>query len=137
MILLSSPFKIEKQPRKFGFYELAPPVLFCFWHLSASVELIFSFMALLRRVLSWFCDLGSISSSLHVFCMSNQIYCDGSKYSFIFMIKKSCINQVAQMVKNMPTMRETWVQSQGWEDPLEKGTATHFSILAWRISWTV
>ena len=41
------------------------------------------------------------------------------------------------MVKNMPAMRETWVQSQGWEDPLEKGTATHFSILAWRISWTV
>ena len=43
---------------------------------------------------------------------------------------------VAQMVKNLPAMPETWVWSLGWEDPLEKGTATHFSILAWRIPWT-
>ena len=40
---------------------------------------------------------------------------------------------VAQMVKNLPTMRETWVQSPSWEDPLEKGKATHSSILTWRI----
>ena len=44
---------------------------------------------------------------------------------------------VAQLVKNPPAMRETWVQSLGWEDPLEKGKATHSSILAWRIPWTV
>ena len=43
----------------------------------------------------------------------------------------------AQLVKNPPVMWETWVQSLGWEDPLEKGTATHSSILAWRIPWTV
>ena len=43
---------------------------------------------------------------------------------------------VAQRVKNLPAMRETWVRSLGWEDPLEKGTATHSSILAWRIPWT-
>ena len=43
---------------------------------------------------------------------------------------------VAQMVKNPPAMWETWVQSLGWEDPLEKGTATRSSILAWRISRT-
>ena len=43
---------------------------------------------------------------------------------------------VAQMVKNLPAVQETWVQSLGWEDPLEKGKATHFSILAWKISWT-
>ena len=43
---------------------------------------------------------------------------------------------VAQMVKNLPTMRETWVQSLSWEDPLKKGMATHSSILAWRIPWT-
>ena len=42
-----------------------------------------------------------------------------------------------QLVKNLPAMQETWVQSMGWEDPLEKGSATHASILAWRISWTV
>ena len=40
------------------------------------------------------------------------------------------------MVKNPPVMWETWVRSLGWEDPLEKGMATHFSILAWRILWT-
>ena len=40
---------------------------------------------------------------------------------------------VAQMVKNLPAMQETWVQSLGWEDPLEEGMATHFSFLAWRI----
>ena len=40
---------------------------------------------------------------------------------------------VAQMVKNSPAMWETWVQSLGWEDPLEEGMATHSSILAWRI----
>ena len=44
---------------------------------------------------------------------------------------------VAQLVKNPATMQETWVWSLGWEDPLEKGTATHSSILAWRIPWTV
>ena len=40
------------------------------------------------------------------------------------------------MVKNLPAMQETWVQSQNWEDPLEKGKATHSSILVWRILWT-
>ena len=40
---------------------------------------------------------------------------------------------VAQAVKNLPAMQETWIQSLGWEDPLEKGMATHSSILAWRI----
>ena len=44
---------------------------------------------------------------------------------------------VAQMVKNQPAMRETWVRSLGWEEPLEKGTATHSSILAWRIPWSI
>ena len=42
-------------------------------------------------------------------------------------------SQVAQLVKNPPVIRETWVQSLGWEDPLEEGMATHSSILAWRI----
>ena len=43
---------------------------------------------------------------------------------------------VAQQVKNLPAMQETWVQSLDWENPLEEGTATHSSILAWRIPWT-
>ena len=42
----------------------------------------------------------------------------------------------AKMVKNLPAMRETWVQSLGWKDPLEKGMAIYSSILAWRLSWT-
>ena len=46
---------------------------------------------------------------------------------------KTRASLVAQMVKNPPAMWETWVQSLGWEDRLEKGMATHSSILAWRI----
>ena len=44
---------------------------------------------------------------------------------------------MAQLVKNLPALQETWVRSLGWEDPLEKGTATHSRVLAWRIPWTV
>ena len=44
---------------------------------------------------------------------------------------------VAQLVKKPPAMRETWDRFLGWEDPLEKGKATHSNILAWRIPWTV
>ena len=44
---------------------------------------------------------------------------------------------VAQLVKNPPAMQDTWVRSLGWEDPPEKGKATHSGILAWRIPWTV
>ena len=43
---------------------------------------------------------------------------------------------VAQMVKNVPVMQETWVRSLSWEDPLKKELATHSSILVWRILWT-
>ena len=43
---------------------------------------------------------------------------------------------MAQTVKNLPAMQETWIESLGWEDPLEKGMATHSNILAWRIPWT-
>ena len=43
---------------------------------------------------------------------------------------------VAQMVKSLPAMQETWVRSLGMEDPLEKGIATHSSILAWGVLWT-
>ena len=54
-----------------------------------------------------------------------------------YPLQYSWASLMAQLVKNPPAMRETWVQSLGWEDPLEKGKATHFSILAWRIPWTV
>ena len=44
-------------------------------------------------------------------------------------------SMVAQMVNNLPAMKETWIQSLGQEDPLEKGMATHSSILAWKTPW--
>ena len=43
---------------------------------------------------------------------------------------------VSQTVKDLPAIWETWVQSLGWEDPLEEGMATHSSVFAWRIPWT-
>ena len=51
------------------------------------------------------------------------------QYSWAFLM--------AQLIQNPPAMWETWVWSLGWEDPLEKGKATHSSILAWRIPWTL
>ena len=54
-----------------------------------------------------------------------------------YPLQHSWASFVAQLVKNLPAMRETWVQPLGWEDALEKGKATHTSILAWRIPWTV
>ena len=59
------------------------------------------------------------------------------KYSrTAFVLKQVHASLVAQMIKNPPAIRETWVRSLGWEDPLEKGTVTHSSILAWRIPCT-
>ena len=60
--------------------------------------------------------------------------CQEEGFSFPLEIKASL---VVQLVKNPPAMWETWVQSLGWEDPLQKGNATHSSILAWRMPWTV
>ena len=54
-----------------------------------------------------------------------------------YPLQYSWASLVTQLVKNLPEMRETWVRSLGWEDPLEKGKVTHSSILAWRIPWTV
>ena len=54
-----------------------------------------------------------------------------------YPLQYSWSSLVDQLVKNLPEMWETWVQSLGWEDPVEKGTATHSSILAWRIPWIV
>ena len=53
-----------------------------------------------------------------------------------YPLQYSWASLITQMVKNLPAMWETWVQSLGWEDPLKEGMATHSSILAWRIPWT-
>ena len=54
-------------------------------------------------------------------------------HELTFGCRHECYTQI---VKNLPALPETWVQSLGWEDPLEKGMATHSSILAWRIPGT-
>ena len=56
--------------------------------------------------------------------------------NFHFHFQHNWNNLVVQMAKDLPAMWETWARSLGWEDPLEKGMATHPSILAWRIPWT-
>ena len=53
-----------------------------------------------------------------------------------YSLQYSWASLLAQTVKNPSAMLETWIQSLGWKDPLEKGMATHSSILAWRIPWT-
>ena len=53
-----------------------------------------------------------------------------------YPLQYSWASLVAQSIKNLPAMGKTWVQSLGWEDPLEKRTATHSSILAQRMPWT-
>ena len=54
-----------------------------------------------------------------------------------YPLQHSWASLVAQLGKSPPAMQETWVGSLGWEDPLDKGKATHPSILAWRIPWTL
>ena len=54
-----------------------------------------------------------------------------------YPLQYSWASLMAQLVRNTPAIWETWDQSLGWEDPLEKGKFTHSSILAWRILWTV
>ena len=54
-----------------------------------------------------------------------------------YPLQYSWASLVAQLIKNLPAMWETWVRFLGWEDPLEKGKATHSSILAWRNPWTI
>ena len=54
-----------------------------------------------------------------------------------YPLQYSWASLMAQLVQNVPEIQKTWVRSLGWEDPMEKGTATHSSILACRIPWTV
>ena len=62
---------------------------------------------------------------------------DGPGEGIGYPLQYSWASLVAQLAKNPPAMRETWVRSLGWKDPLEKGKATHSSILARRVPWTV
>ena len=82
-----------------------------------------------------------LQKSLYVFLKSNQLSrCQipniGLLYHLFFSSSLKRASLVAQAVKNLPAMQETWVQSLGQEDPWEKEMATHSSILAWRIPRT-
>ena len=59
------------------------------------------------------------------------------KSMWALLLSQCKVDVTAQLVKNPPAMQETWVPSLDWEDPLDKRKATHSSILAWRIPWTV
>ena len=85
--------------------------------------------------LQYFClkspmDWGAWWATVHTWLQSQTWLKQFSTHNNIWFLP------VAQIIKNLPAMWETWVQSLGWEDPLEKGMATHSSILAWRILWT-
>ena len=58
-----------------------------------------------------------------------------NQFSLIYFIHGGWASLIAQLLKNLPAMQETWVRSLGWEDPLEKRKTTYSSILAWRIPW--
>ena len=100
--------------------------------------------ALLRAICEFFYVLAKPFQLNCFLCNSSAPWATGSlfptyktlnmNYNYLPFLWASL---VAQLVKNPPAMWETWVRSLGWEDPLEKGKATHSRILAWRIPWTV
>ena len=78
----------------------------------------------------------AVTSILEHVCFGTQRNFHGPPEGGVLLkINHIRVSLVAQRVKNLPAMQETWVQSLGWEDPLENGMATHSSILAWRIPW--
>ena len=94
------------------------------WHIEYS-----TFTASSFRI--WNCSTGMPSLPLALFVvMLPKVHL--TSYSRVLLTPKDLVDQ---MVKNLPSMLETWVLSLGWEDPLEKGMATQSSILAWRILW--
>ena len=77
---------------------------------------------------------------IYIYVSISNIYTEFSIYKYIFIYYlyvyvNIWASLVAQSVKNLPTVQETWVQSLSWADPLEKEMATHSTILAWKISW--
>ena len=79
--------------------------------------------------------IGHSSVTKHTHSVLDECNLSGSLFVDWFPVFVASL--VAQLVKNLPVMQETWVWFLGREDPLEKGTATHSSDLAWRILWTV
>ena len=96
----------------------------------------------LQMTNSWIFFHSSYFSILYAISTVNMGgYSKSSVLIYTFIIEKYILamraSLVAQLVRNVPVMWETWVRPLGWEDPLEKGKATHSSILAWRIPWYI
>ena len=89
------------------------------------------FINLMFKSKCYFCIQFSIKSYFRYHIVHVSIFQSSED-----MCNTNSTSLVAQMVKNLPAMQETWVRSLGWEDALEKEMATHSSILAWRILWT-
>ena len=77
-----------------------------------------------------------LKSIEYILLLQTSLNCDFDPSLYLQVNAFNRASLVAQMVKNLPEMLETWVQSLGQEDPLEKDMATHPSTLAWRIPWT-
>ena len=132
---LQSPSPPPSTPRSSQGTELSSPC-----YMAASLES----SGLHVAVYECQCNTPNLSPSphtpmSHVHSLQLHLYsCPANKFiSTIFLDATYMASLVAQLVKNPPAVWETWVRSLSWEDPLEKGKATHSSILAWRIPWTV
>ena len=104
-------------------------ILLRFLHLCSSKILAYNFL-LFHDVSVWCSCQGSDG---FIECLRECCFLS----IFLEEFEKDWASLVAQLVKNLPAMWETWIPSLGCEDPLGKGNATHFSILAWRIPWSV
>ena len=109
-----------------------------YWSFSFSISPSNEYSGLISFRIDWF-DLLAVQRTL-----KRLLQHHGSKAAILwclafFMVQLTSIwaSLVAQLVKNSPAMQETWVRSLGCKGPLEMGTATHSSILTWRIPWTV
>ena len=82
-------------------------------------------------------DRGAWWATVHRITKS-QTRLNAQQHFMIFLVSHDPVGAslVAQMVKNLPAMKETWVQFLGWEDPPEKAMDTHSTILTWKIPWT-
>ena len=109
-------------------------LIFVFWMFSFKPAFSISFFTFMKRLFSSLLSAIRVVSSsylrLLIFLLAILISICASSIPTFHII-------VAQLVKNLPAMQETWVRSLVWEDPLEKEKATRFSIPAWRILWTI
>ena len=93
------------------------------------------FVVLMKTILTD--DLSGSSAGKESTCNLSPGSGSSTEEGIGYPFQYSLASLVAQLVKNLPAMREVWVRSLGWEDPLEKGKATHSSILPWRIPGTI